>query len=85
MRLLRAAPVAAGLLLAGCASVNAPPAQSAASSANAQFAKVGGAYIAASSGIQHVFTFTIASLVVGFVVALFLKETAPRKLEAVAA
>ena len=42
-------------------------------------------HIAASSGIQHVFTFTIASLVVGFVVALFLKETAPRKLEAVAA
>ena len=35
--------------------------------------------IAASSGIQHVFTFTIASLIVGFVVALFLKETAPRK------
>lgn len=36
-------------------------------------------HIAATSGIQHVFTFTIASLVVGFVVALFLKETAPRK------
>ena len=35
--------------------------------------------IAASSGIQHVFTFTIASLIVGFVVALFLRETAPRK------
>jgi len=35
--------------------------------------------IAAASGIQHVFTFTIASLIVGFVVALFLKETAPRK------
>jgi predicted MFS family arabinose efflux permease len=35
--------------------------------------------IAASSGIQHVFTFTIGSLIVGFVVALFLKETAPRK------
>jgi predicted MFS family arabinose efflux permease len=35
--------------------------------------------IAAGSGIQHVFTFTIASLIVGFVVALFLKETAPRK------
>jgi len=38
--------------------------------------------IAASSGIQHVFTFTIGSLVVGFIVALFLKETAPRKTEA---
>ena len=38
-------------------------------------------HIAATSGIQHVFTFTIASLVVGFVVALFLKETAPRKVE----
>jgi len=36
-------------------------------------------HIAASSGIQHVFTFTIGSLIVGFVVALFLKETAPRK------
>jgi MFS family permease len=36
-------------------------------------------HIAASSGIQHVFTFTIASLIVGVVVALFLKETAPRK------
>jgi predicted MFS family arabinose efflux permease len=40
-------------------------------------------HIAATSGIQHVFTFTIASLVVGFVVALFLKETAPRKTGAV--
>ena len=38
--------------------------------------------IAAASGIQHVFTFTIGSLVVGFIVALFLKETAPRKTEA---
>src|SRR5262249_44686184 len=28
--------------------------------------------IAASSGIQHVFTFTIASLILGFIVALFL-------------
>ena len=37
--------------------------------------------IAASSGIQNVFTFVIASLVVGFVIALFLKETAPRKVE----
>ena len=35
--------------------------------------------IAGSSGIQYVFTFAIASLIVGFVVALFLKETAPRK------
>ena len=35
-----------------------------------------------TSGIQHVFTFTIASLVFGFVVALFLKETAPRRAEA---
>lgn len=39
--------------------------------------------IASTSGIQHVFTFTIASLVLGFVVALFLKETAPRKTGAV--
>ena len=37
--------------------------------------------IAASSGIQNVFTFVIASLIVGFVIALFLKETAPRKVE----
>jgi len=36
-------------------------------------------YIADASGIQNVFTFTIASLVLGFVIALFLKETAPRK------
>ena len=35
--------------------------------------------IAGSSGIQNVFVFTIASLVLGFVIALFLKETAPRK------
>lgn len=35
--------------------------------------------IAGSSGIQNVFTFTIASLILGFVIALFLKETAPRK------
>jgi predicted MFS family arabinose efflux permease len=39
--------------------------------------------IAGSSGIQHVFTFTIASLIVGFVIALFLKETAPRRTGAV--
>ena len=37
--------------------------------------------IAASSGIQNVFTFVIASLVVGFVLALFQKETAPRRVE----
>jgi predicted MFS family arabinose efflux permease len=36
-------------------------------------------HIAGSSGIQHVFTFTIASLILGFVIALFLKETAPRR------
>jgi len=35
--------------------------------------------IAGASGIQNVFTFAIASLVVGFIIALFLKETAPRK------
>jgi predicted MFS family arabinose efflux permease len=35
--------------------------------------------IAGTSGIEHVFTFTIGSLIVGFVIALFLKETAPRK------
>lgn len=39
--------------------------------------------IAGSSGIQHVFTFVIASLVLGFLIALFLKETAPRKTGAV--
>ncbi|MEO5706591.1 MAG: MFS transporter [Alteraurantiacibacter sp.] len=35
--------------------------------------------IAGSRGIEHVFTFTIAGLVLGFVIALFLKETAPRR------
>ena len=35
--------------------------------------------IAGSQGIEHVFSFTIAGLVLGFVIALFLKETAPRK------
>jgi predicted MFS family arabinose efflux permease len=35
--------------------------------------------IAGSSGIQNVFPFVIASLILGFVIALFLKETAPRK------
>ena len=39
--------------------------------------------IAGSSGIEHVFTFTIAGLVLGFVIALFLKETAPRRVGAV--
>jgi predicted MFS family arabinose efflux permease len=39
--------------------------------------------IAGAKGIEHVFTFTIASLVLGFVVALFLRETAPRKTGAV--
>ena len=39
-------------------------------------------HIAGTSGIQHVFTFTIASLILGFVIALFLRETAPRKTEA---
>jgi len=36
-------------------------------------------HIAGSRGIQHVFGFAIASLVLGFAVALFLRETAPRK------
>jgi MFS family permease len=36
-------------------------------------------HIAGTSGIQHVFSFTIAGLVLGFVIALFLKETAPRR------
>jgi len=40
-------------------------------------------HIAGTSGIEHVFTFTIGSLIVGFVIALFLKETAPRKTGAV--
>ncbi|MXO73220.1 MFS transporter [Alteraurantiacibacter buctensis] len=35
--------------------------------------------IADASGIENVFTFTIGGLLVGFVIALFLKETAPRK------
>jgi predicted MFS family arabinose efflux permease len=39
--------------------------------------------IAASSGLPNVFVFTISSLVVGFVIALFLKETAPRKTGAI--
>ncbi|MBO9576347.1 MAG: MFS transporter [Sphingobium sp.] len=37
--------------------------------------------IAGSSGIQHVFAFTIGSLILGFGIALFLRETAPRKTE----
>jgi MFS family permease len=36
-------------------------------------------HIAGTSGIQHVFSFTIAGLILGFVIALFLKETAPRR------
>ena len=39
--------------------------------------------IAGSYGIQHVFTFTIGGLILGFLIALFLKETAPRKTGAV--
>ena len=39
--------------------------------------------IAGAYGIQHVFTFTIAGLILGFVIALFLKETAPRRTGAV--
>jgi predicted MFS family arabinose efflux permease len=35
--------------------------------------------IADASGIQNVFTFTIGGLILGFVIALFLKETAPRR------
>lgn len=35
--------------------------------------------IADASGIESVFGFTIAGLLVGFVIALFLKETAPRR------
>lgn len=35
--------------------------------------------IAGSRGIEHVFTFSIGGLAAGFVIALFLKETAPRK------
>jgi MFS family permease len=35
--------------------------------------------IAGAQGIEHVFSFTIAGLVLGFVIALFLKETAPRR------
>jgi len=38
--------------------------------------------IAGAQGIEHVFTFTIAGLVLGFVIALFLKETAPRRVGA---
>lgn len=39
--------------------------------------------IAGSYGLPAVFTFTISGLVLGFVIALFLKETAPRKTGAV--
>jgi MFS family permease len=47
------------------------------------FAPIIAGQIAGSRGIEHVFTFTIGSLIVGFVLALFLKETAPRKTGAV--
>jgi predicted MFS family arabinose efflux permease len=39
--------------------------------------------IAGSYGLPAVFVFTISGLVLGFVIALFLKETAPRKTGAV--
>lgn len=39
--------------------------------------------IAGAYGLPAVFTFTISGLVLGFVIALFLKETAPRKTGAV--
>lgn len=35
--------------------------------------------IAQNTGIQNIFTFAIGGLIVGFIIALFLKETAPRK------
>ncbi len=35
--------------------------------------------IAQATGIENVFTFAIGGLIVGFIIALFLKETAPRK------
>lgn len=35
--------------------------------------------IAQNTGIENIFTFAIAGLVVGFIIALFLQETAPRK------
>lgn len=35
--------------------------------------------IAQNTGIQNIFLFAIGGLVVGFIIALFLKETAPRK------
>jgi len=35
--------------------------------------------IAGAYGLENVFWFPIASLIVGFFIALFLKETAPRK------
>jgi MFS family permease len=39
--------------------------------------------IAGSSGIQNVFPFVIGSLLLGFVIALFLRETAPRRTGAI--
>lgn len=35
--------------------------------------------IAQNTGIENIFTFAIGGLVLGFIIALFLKETAPRK------
>jgi predicted MFS family arabinose efflux permease len=35
--------------------------------------------IAQNTGIENIFTFAIGGLVVGFIIALFLQETAPRK------
>jgi predicted MFS family arabinose efflux permease len=35
--------------------------------------------IAQATGIENVFSFAIGGLIVGFIIALFLKETAPRK------
>lgn len=35
--------------------------------------------IAQNTGIQNVFSFAIGGLIVGFIISLFLKETAPRK------
>lgn len=35
--------------------------------------------IAQNTGIENIFTFAIGGLIVGFIIALFLRETAPRK------
>ena len=42
-------------------------------------------YIAQNYGIQHILTFALCGLVVGVVVSLFMRETAPKKLAASAA